>query len=126
MKRRCYVEKCKSYARYGKRGILVGEEWHVFDIFYSDMVEGWFPGSSIDRKDNLKGYCLDNCRWATRSQQQVNRAGMSPSGTRGKLLSVPITKEAHSLAKEHCMNGKERIVLTDFVSELIIKELRTN
>jgi hypothetical protein len=31
-------------------------------------------GTTIDRIDGTRGYCKDNCRWATRSEQQANIA----------------------------------------------------
>jgi hypothetical protein len=30
-------------------------------------------GYSIDRIDNNKGYCKDNCRWATCKEQNNNK-----------------------------------------------------
>ncbi len=31
------------------------------------------PRQTIDRKDWRKGYCPENCRWATYSEQNKNR-----------------------------------------------------
>ena len=71
MKQRCFNRKNKRFKDYGGRGIGVCKEWLSFGGFYSDM--GDKPtGTSLDRVDNSKGYCKDNCRWATRREQQNN------------------------------------------------------
>lgn len=69
MKDRCYNPGSTKYYLYGGRGIAVCEEWkESFEAFYRDM--GDPPtGYSIDRKDPNKGYCKDNCRWASSFEQ---------------------------------------------------------
>lgn len=74
MKDRCYNEKNEAYINYGGRGITVCDEWkNDFMAFYTIM--GPRPSShcSLDRKDNDKGYSKDNCRWATRAEQNNNK-----------------------------------------------------
>ena len=71
---RCYNKNCKAYKNYGGRGILMSDEWHnSFLVFFNDMGASPGPEYSIDRIDNEKGYCKENCRWATKKQQARNQ-----------------------------------------------------
>lgn len=71
---RCNNSNTPGFKRYGARGIKVCEEWSTFRGFWNDMEKGYSEELSIDRIDNFKGYNKENCRWATRKQQQQNRS----------------------------------------------------
>lgn len=73
MKARCYNPKDPSYKYYGGRGITVCERWrNSFLAFLEDM--GKRSGNlTLERKDNNGNYELDNCKWATWTEQQRNR-----------------------------------------------------
>lgn len=72
MHSRCYNPKQRSYMHYGGRGIKVCDRWHCYEAFLADM--GAKPeGMSLDRVDNDKDYCPDNCKWSTPSEQQKNK-----------------------------------------------------
>lgn len=73
MWQRCTNPKNIRYERYGARGITVCERWERFENFLSDMGNRPSPDHSLDRKENDGNYQPENCRWATRSEQQQNK-----------------------------------------------------
>jgi hypothetical protein len=75
---RCLNSADARYPNYGGRGIKICDRWlgeNGFRHFLEDM--GRRPSSdlSLDRYPNNNGnYEPNNCRWATRSQQQRNKS----------------------------------------------------
>ncbi len=87
MKDRCNNPNSQVYFKYGARGIKVCDRWlQGFENFYKDMGDKPTPQHSIDRKDNDGDYTTKNCRWATKTEQSINR-NTKPgiSGYRGVL-----------------------------------------
>ena len=94
MKQRCYNPNTPRYAHYGGRGITVCNEWRdSFPQFLSDMGERP-EGTSLDRIDVNGDYTPDNCRWATKIEQNLNRrANYQVAPEFYKLLTEPIVFE---------------------------------
>lgn len=105
MLRRCYNPNDTQYRDYGERGITVCDRWRFgedgkrpFLCFYDDMGPKPTPDHSIDRwPDNDAGYSPDNCRWATRSEQQSNRRNSQLLTFEGRTMT------AQAWAKENGM-----------------------
>ncbi|HIV77292.1 MAG TPA: hypothetical protein H9899_07190 [Candidatus Sphingomonas excrementigallinarum] len=73
MIQRCTNPDHEKFRDYGGRGVKVCDRWLVsFDAFLADMGERP-AGRTIDRENNDGNYEPGNCRWATASEQMLNR-----------------------------------------------------
>ncbi len=82
MMSRCHNPNSERYCDYGGRGIRVGKEWNRSEIDSKEALENfekWIqennfqPGLTIERIDNDKDYCPENCTFTTRAEQSRNR-----------------------------------------------------
>lgn len=76
MMARCYDVRNSAYEFYGSRGIRVHSSWHDVSAFCDWIAANLGPcppGYSLDRINNDLGYEPGNVRWATRSEQSINR-----------------------------------------------------
>lgn len=74
MKARCKYACVPAFDHYGGRGIKVCDRWlESFESFLADMGPRPSTDHSIDRINVDGDYEPGNCRWATRSEQSINR-----------------------------------------------------
>lgn len=100
LKQRCYNPKSTFYKNYGGRGITVCNEWLNSEMYDGRSTKGWIAfknwalsngyadNLTIDRIDNSKGYCPENCHWVTMRTQQNNRRSNRLITYKGKTQSL--------------------------------------
>lgn len=89
MKARCQNPKSPFFKNYGAKGITVCNDWKDYDCFMKWSIEnGYKENLTIDRIDNAKGYCPENCRWETRLTQGRNRRNVRYFTFKGKTETL--------------------------------------
>lgn len=64
---RCYNVNCKSYKYYGQKGIALCNEWINNPKTFENwaITHGYKNNLTIDRIDESKNYCPENCRFVS-------------------------------------------------------------
>lgn len=88
MVQRCTNSRDAGFKNYGGRGIIVCEKWLTFEGFFADMGDRPFVGATLERSENDKGYCKDNCKWATRLEQANHTRQTVKFKFNGNLVSM--------------------------------------
>ena len=102
MRRRCDYPRAANYSLYGGRGIKVCDRWNSFESFLDDMGEPPTPEHSLDRIDTNGDYEPENCRWATRKEQQNNKRN-------NRILEY--NGESHTVTEWAARSGIQKITL---------------
>lgn len=75
MRRRCSSDNRKDSKNYKDKGIKVCDEWNDFSNFKTwALSNGYQDDLTIERLDNSKNYCPENCCWISKSEQSKNRS----------------------------------------------------
>jgi len=73
MRKRCAAKIGTHHGKhYREKGITICSRWDNFLCFLEDMGPKP-PGRTLDRENNTLGYSPENCRWATKAEQDRNR-----------------------------------------------------
>lgn len=117
MKTRCYNKNSSEYHRYGGRGIVMCEEWKDNPEAFIKWAEshGYRDNLTIDRIDNDKGYCPENCQFLTlveNNRRKPNITWIEIDGVRdtafgwGRVVGI----SGNSLRQLYLKRGEEAVI----------------
>jgi hypothetical protein len=122
------IERCSNpntahYDRYGGRGITVCQRWLAgegdlgpLECFIHDM--GIRPiGMTLERRDNDKPYCKENCCWATRLEQARNRSTTNFHLHKGREMTLREIAEMEGITYERL---RHRVTRANWPLELAV------
>lgn len=106
MRQRCFNPKHTKYLDYGGRGIAVDTAWLDYNVFLKDMGRAPSKMHQLDRRDVNDNYKKENCRWATPSQQQINKRQL-PANKTG-ITGVSWNNQMHCWVAQVCRNNNKQ------------------
>lgn len=124
LRRRCYAYNRPSYKYYGDKGITFCDTWSDFNNFKNDMYTSYLghinehneKNTTLDRKENNKGYYKDNCKWSTYREQIMNRTNQE------WFVAFSPNKEMYWCRNQLCFANKfnlERTCINDCLKDNI-------
>ena len=121
MKNRCSNPNNYRYKRYGAKGITVCKDWKEnYESFYNWAISNGYIENSekkytIDRIDNSKGYCPENCRFLSIQEQQSNK-------TNNHLITYK--NETHTVSQwSRILNINVQTIFTRIEKGLSVEEI---
>lgn len=101
MIRRCYSEKHQAFSSYGGRGIVVCDAWRESSEGFLAWLNGngWSRGLQLDRIDNDKGYCPENCRIVSSVVNNNNKRNNRVIFLEGESLTIAQAARKYGVGK---------------------------
>ncbi len=123
MKQRCYNTNKDSFKNYGGRGITVCDRWlNSFETFLEDMGERP-EGMTLDRINSNLNYEPSNCRWATRSEQNLSQRFDCHYGAQSATPHICKHRNSFRLSITITTNNMYRIVLPSLAEAEALRDI---
>lgn len=122
MNKRCYQKSTYGYKHYGGRGITVCDEWRGSYEAFRDwaVINGYNDKLTLDRINNDKNYCPENCRFVDFEVQENNRRNNRKVTYNGvtlnlgqwqKITGIPKTTLSRNLDKHGEQEGIKKCII---------------
>lgn len=115
MKERCHNPNYVYYHRYGGRGIKICKEWEEsFEAFVKWAYENGYDENktkyeqTLDRIDNDKDYCPENCKWSSQKEQVKNRSNSTHIIYNGEDLNCTEFARKYNIDSEAFVRRRHR------------------
>ncbi len=108
---RCHNPNIPSFKYYGDNGIEVCSDWRENRKSFLEWAKNndYQHDLSIDRIDNNKGYCPENCRWVNKETQSRNRKHVLSIDQVRNVKKLLLTNQTHSEISKRLGIKKSRI-----------------
>lgn len=119
-KLRCYNKDMPKYEQYGKRGIIMCDEWkNSFKAFEKWAINnGYTTGLSLERINVDGNYEPNNCTWITKEKQAYNKQNTRKITFKDNNYHVCTWEKILNLGKNTC---DQRYTLGWDVEKLLTK-----
>lgn len=131
MKERCYNANYRSYYLYGARGIKICDDWKNNFINFRNWAikNNWAKDLTIDRINNDKGYCPENCRFITQSENS-KKVFIDHPGLRTGINNprTSLTEDQVREIKKMISDGLRNCVIAKQINtnQMIISRIKNN
>jgi hypothetical protein len=121
MKKRCSTHNLPDYKNYKQRNITICDRWlNSAKNFIEDMGPAPTKEHTLERINNNKDYYPDNCRWATRVEQNRNQRSNVWFECDGKKLLQSDAAQMFGVSQSYITNQRK----LGFTHEQIITKLK--
>lgn len=119
MKERCYNKNNNRYYVYGGKGVNIFKSWkiNILEFYKWSLNNGYVVGMSIERIDNNKNYCPENCIWIPLECQVYNKTTNYKIICKNETLNLKLFSVKHNFSLPSLYHFVERNNIPKIIKE---------